>query len=166
MFENKSYPDLVSLAYAFGENWEAGLVYVYHTSAFETRLAAFSASLQREVAVLKDHNNADECLFKVIMLLSPEAPIFYRGRMFASLQAMGDEIEQKLPDKDDDIIDFVRSGCLKVYMEKKGIDHKVIERMEYIGAQFTLEKYEYYYALLYLLNRNYIYSDKFSDMIR
>ena len=98
------------------------------------------------------------------MLLSPEAPIFYRGRMFASLQAMGDEIEQKLPDKDDDIIDFVRSGCLKVYMEKKGIDSKVIERMEYISAQFTLEKYEYYYALLYLLNRNYIYSDKFSDM--
>lgn len=164
VFENKSYPDLVSLAYAFGENWEAALVYVYHTSAFETRLAAFSASLQREVAVLKDHNSPDECLFKVIMLLSPESPIFYRGRMFASLQAMGDEIEQKLPLKDNDIIDFVRSGCLKIYMEKKGIDSKVIERMEYIGAQFTLEKYEYYYALLYLLNRNYIYSDKFSDM--
>ncbi|MBQ7959056.1 MAG: hypothetical protein IJ330_05030, partial [Oscillospiraceae bacterium] len=34
VFENKSYPDLVSLAYAFGENWDAALVYVYHTSAF------------------------------------------------------------------------------------------------------------------------------------
>ncbi len=164
IFENKSYPDLASLAYALGENWEAALVYVYKTSALETRLATFSAAMGREISTLKNHNGPDECLFKTIMLLNPDVPIFYRGRMFASLQAIGDEIEQKLPEKDTSIIDLVKSGCLKIYMEQKGIDKKIIERIEYVGAQFTLEKYEYYYALLYLLNRNYTYSDKFSDM--
>lgn len=164
IFENKIYPDLASLAFAFGEDWNAAVEYVYKTNAFESRLAPFSTALEREISALKDHNSPDECLFKVIMLLNPDVPIFYKGRSFASPQAIGEEMAKIYPEKDDVIIELVKSGCLKIYMEKKGFDRRLIERIEYIGAQLTLEKTEYYYALLYLLNRNYVYSDKFSDI--
>lgn len=163
IFRNQVYYDLKSLTEAMAWNWEDALVYLFD-GALETKLININNGLSREVATLKKQYNRDVALFKCIRILNPDAPIFFCGEKYASLEALSDAIAKEYPKINEKVVKLVSSGCLSYYLEQKGYDSTVRERLKEIADRIAIGKREYYYSLMYFLNPSHRYSENFADL--
>ncbi len=163
LFRGQIYTDIRALAEAMAYNWSDGLEYLF-TGNLESKLININNGLSREIAALKKQYNRDVALFRCIRLMNPDAPIFFCGERYASLDALGTAIEKEYPAVNRNIVKLVSSGCLTLYLEQKGYDKEVRKRLKEISARIASGEEQYYYSLMYFLNPTKKYSENYSDV--
>lgn len=113
-FLGHSYYDKRELVNALAINWDEG-----KKQLFRGLLSGFFKSVDPEVAgfcldaedeAMKTTDNDDVIFFKTLYKIAPETTVFYwKGRKFDNLQVLGDNLLQKLWEKDDTVDQYFGS---------------------------------------------------------
>lgn len=151
-FAKTSYDDLKSLSLAFAQDWENAKKHLYR-GLVDKYLATFDAEAASQCMDLKEISDKDTAVFELIHLINPDAPLCYKGRLFSSVETLGDTMRESAPEVDNDIFEMIRNGCLVRYLEWNGFGQELVnsvyEAMQNLDGKYGLIQY---FKLMYIFN--------------
>ena len=151
-FAKTSYDDLKSLSLAFAQDWENAKKHLYR-GLVDKYLATFDAEAASQCMDLKEISDKDIAVFELIHLINPDAPLCYKGRLYSSVETLGDTMRESAPEVDNDIFEMIRNGCLVRYLEWNGFGQELVnsvyEAMQNLDGKYGLIQY---FKLMYIFN--------------
>lgn len=156
-FMGESYNDLPALARALADNWEEAEKYLYRGIA-EKALQKEDEGLFYECQKLRNIRNKDIAVFKLIYLLDPHAPIYYKGKKYITV----DDLAENMEEYHEPINEMLLNGLLSYYLEINGYSAEFIRQVEQLAEKIRSGHKEYYFAVKYLLDDDFdfYYKDK------
>lgn len=101
MFNGQKIYELDQLALALADNWEEAKKHLYR-GFISKHLLQFGQDLTSMAMDIKEgERDHDIGLFKLIYLISPTAPLCWKGDIFRSFGKLIQLMEMSLPDKDE-----------------------------------------------------------------
>lgn len=150
-FGRKHYYDLESLSMAFAENWENAKKHLYR-GMVEKNISQYGEEYASQCIELKDIEDKDVAVFKLIYILNKDAPLCYKGELYNDIDSVGIKIAEHMDKFDENIIEMINNGCFMEYVNNAGYDEVFINKMREITDLINAGSKEYYYALMYTLN--------------
>lgn len=143
------YTDTKSLARAFAVNWKETEKYLYR-GIIENYLKKFNEGMYWECVKLRKLINKNSSVFRLIYLFDSEAPLFYKGKNYISI----DNLSQTMEQYDSDINEMILNGLLSYYLEIGSYPSSIIKEIDQYTEKIRSGCTEYYYAVKYLLDKN------------
>jgi hypothetical protein len=149
-FGRKYYYDLQSLSMAFAENWENAKKHLYR-GMVEKNIAQYGEEYVSQCMDLKELDDKDVAVFKLIYLLNADAPLCYKGELYHDIDSLGIKMAGNVNVFDENIMEMIYNGCLLEYVENAGYDDAFVKRIKEITEYINSGNPEFYYALMYTL---------------
>ena len=151
-FASESYYEVDSLSMAFAQNWDNAKRHLFR-GLVDKYLATFDEEMASQCMDLKEYNDKDLAVFKLIYLLNKRAPLCYKGQLFNDLESLSQAMYNKLPEIDEDIKMMIRSGALKYYVNINPYDQNLKDEISHItNESIDATNNEYYYRVMYLFD--------------
>lgn len=156
VFEGREIFDLDELSLFFAENWQEAMKHLYR-GFVGSHLKQVGQDLASKAMDCEEEQDKDMGLFKLIFHLNPDAPLCWRGEIFADLSKLGEAIHKRLPEIDDNYFDLLNKGALVHFLEVKQQDPQMIAAFKLLETLSSHDREAAYYQLAFQLN----YTDVF-----
>lgn len=156
-FDGVPYYDLESLSMAFANDWEEAKKHLYR-GLIEKSVVQYGEDYASKCMDLKSMKSQDEAVFELIYTLNPGAPLCYKGRVFNDISSLGMEMFASGDDFQDDIIELLKNGCFLRFLKKNGFDSYLVNAIEDCSRRIQKGEQFYYYAVMFLVNRQLGYA--------
>ncbi len=148
-FGRRYYYDLKSLSMAFAENWENAKKHLYR-GMVEKNIAQYGEEYISECMDLKELENKDVAVFKLIYLLNEDAPLCYKGELYNDIDSVGVKMAEHLDTFDENIMEMINNGCFMEYVQNAGYSEDFVCKIKEIVDYINNGNNEFYYALMYI----------------
>lgn len=151
-FLKNEYYDLAALSMAFATSWENAKKHLFR-GLVEKYLATINQEMASQCMDLKEMEDKNLAVFKLIYLLNPGAPLCYKGILYNDLEALGDAMVANAPVMIPEVVEMIANGALHSFVKEKQYDPKLIQAI--YGVMLALRhnpKSNKYFKLMYLLN--------------
>ena len=159
-FNYEKYYNLESLSMAFAGNWTNAKKHLFR-GLVEKNIVQYGEEYASGCMDLKELEDKDVAVFRLIRLLNPGAPLCYKGRIFNDLSAVGVTMFNALPNFDDDIMELFKNGCFLDYLTSNSFDKSLVDFVSKCIFYIKQGDTEFYYAIMYMLSgqAGYEYKD-------
>lgn len=149
-FMNNRYFGLDEISMAFAADWDNAMKHLYR-GLVDKNILQYGEEYANQIIDLKNLENKDIAVFKMIYILNKNAPLCYKGAIYTDLQALGMAIKEKAPKVDSNIWELIHSGCLLEFIENSNFNEAFKSQIKFITNEIQNNKQDYYFALMYLL---------------
>lgn len=149
-FMNNRYFGLDEISMAFAADWDNAIKHLYR-GLVDKNIAQYGEEYANKIIDLKNLEDKDIAVFKMIYILNKNAPLCFKGAIYTDLQALGMAIKEKAPKVDSNIWQLINSGCLLEFIENNNFNDAFKGQIRFITKEIQNNKADYYFALMYLL---------------
>lgn len=151
-FKGQEYNQLDKLVLAFAENWDEAIKHL-RRGFISDYVKSFRQDLASElIDVEEEERDNDIALFKMIYLLSPEAPLYWKGEVFTDLLQLSESIKKQIPNQNQDYIDLLQKGMLQLFIDNRSSSADLKKEVGFIQTLAQKNPVKAYYKLYYLLS--------------
>jgi hypothetical protein len=153
-FNKEKYYSIEDISKAFALDWENAKKHLYR-GFVDKYLLQFGEEMASSCIDLKELEDKDVAVFRLIYLLNPYAPLCYKGRFFNDLEHLAKVMRDALPNIDNEILEMLKKGCLEYYIKlDNAYEQGLIVALNDIIKKLKTGDDEFYFAVMYYLDPN------------
>jgi hypothetical protein len=158
-FAGRDIYDLDELALALAEQWQEGIKHLYR-GLIKDHMKQFGQEYLSRVMDCEEERNHDVGLYHLIYVLSPKAPLCWKGEVFSDLKHVGKAMHDKLPSIDSAYLELLQTGMLLDFLQRRSANPKLVEAVVQLQNIAKKDSSLAYYRLYYLLYQDNGFSFK------